>query len=129
MISFAIALFFILFVNGLKAEPIVLDCPAIYVTNPYDISRIENGQGWEKSGLSGSRLFCRQYINTQEKLICAYRVAAHGASDIYVMKRDQPENAECEKNTARCGFKCHRSSQIQHSIPRLDRKKLERPSN
>ncbi len=92
--------------TSMCAEPVVIECPKVYTTNPFQILRIENGEGWQRSDSSGYLMFCRSYINPQGYITCFYEPAAHGASDVYTLKKMQPENMTCKETNIECRFEC-----------------------
>ncbi len=88
------------------AETTILECPRVFTNNPYAISRTENSGGWQLSESSGAAMFIRPYVSSQGELVCAYRAAAHGASDIFTYKRQPPEGATCVHDAPSPRFKC-----------------------
>ncbi len=93
----------------LYAETTIISCPKVFTTNPFQLVRIENGDGWERSEASGYKMFCRHYINPQGYLTCFYGPAAHGASDVVTLKRFPPADTTCkalEAASVECSFEC-----------------------
>ncbi|HOE17611.1 MAG TPA: hypothetical protein PLX02_09080 [Syntrophorhabdaceae bacterium] len=94
---------------SLYAETTIITCPKVFTSNPFQLVRIENGDGWEKSEASGYKMYCRHYVNPQGYLTCFYGPAAHGASDVMTLKRLPPDGAACkalEVASAECSFEC-----------------------
>jgi hypothetical protein len=93
----------------LYAETTIISCPKVLTDNPFQLVRIENGDGWQKSEASGYKMYCRHYINPQGYLTCFYGPAAHGASDVVTLKRLPPDGATCkalEVASVECSFEC-----------------------
>jgi hypothetical protein len=93
----------------IHAETTIISCPKVLTTNPFQLVRIENGDGWEKSEASGYKMYCRHYVNPQGYLTCFYGPAAHGASDVVTLKRLPPDGATCkalEVASVECSFEC-----------------------
>jgi len=109
--SFLIAFFVIMPATPLllSAETTIITCPKVFTSNPFQLVRIENGDGWQKSEASGYKMYCRHYVNPQGYLTCFYEPAAHGASDVMTLKRLPPDGATCkalEVASAECSFEC-----------------------
>ena len=73
--------------SAVLAETVIVECPKVYTTNPFTLLRVENGEGWEKSESSGYNLFNRCGVDPQGYMKCYYGAAAHGASDLYMLKK------------------------------------------
>lgn len=121
--SFLIALFVIMPATPLllNAETTIITCPKVLTSNPFQLVRIENGDGWQKSEASGYKMYCRHYINPQGYLTCFYGPAAHGASDVMTLKRLPPDGTTCkalEVASAECSFECT----TQTSAPGVEKK-------
>ncbi|MDH4232287.1 MAG: hypothetical protein OEW04_09705 [Nitrospirota bacterium] len=118
----------IFMISPSPAETIVVECPKVYAKNPFTLLRIENGVDWQASESSGYVMHCRSYINPQGYLTCFYTPAAHGASDVFTLKRLPPEETTCKETNIECRFECtkaaeppkvERSVKPPMSIPRL----------
>lgn len=102
--------------SAVLAETVIVECPNVYTTNPFTLQRVENGEGWEKSESSSYKLFCRSYINPQGYMTCYYEPAAHGASDVYMLKKMPPANTVCKESSTSCKFECTPKQASQQPI-------------
>ena len=113
---FLMAAFTIMLVTPpLYAETTIIACPKVITTSPFQLLRIENGDGWQKSEASGYSMYCRHYINPQGYLTCFYGPAAHGASDVVTLKRLPPANTTCkalEVASEACSFECTTQTKV-----------------
>jgi len=98
------------------AETVIVECPKVYTINPFTLLRVENGDGWEKSEASAYILFCRSYINPQGYMTCYYEPAAHGASDVFTLKKMPPANTDCKESSIPCKFECTPKQSSQQPI-------------
>jgi len=105
------------------AETTIVECPKVYAKNPFNLVRIDNGEGWESTEASDYLMYCRAYINPQGYITCFYPPAAHGGSDVFTLKRMPPTNTTCKETNIACRFECtsSNSSQTDQSI-RLPKK-------
>lgn len=101
-----VALPVVLVVPPVFAEATIIECPKVIATNPFKLIRVENGQDWQTTEASGYGMNCRGYINPQGYLTCFYGPAAHGASDVFTLKRMPPDNTTCKETNIACRFEC-----------------------
>ncbi|MBN2653948.1 MAG: hypothetical protein JXR79_02390 [Nitrospirae bacterium] len=104
--------------SSMCAEPVFIECPKVYTTNPFQILRIENGDDWQRSDATGYLMHCRSYVNPQGYMTCFYEPAAHGASDVYTLKKMPPDNMTCKETNIACRFEC------SSKTPEINIKKL-----
>jgi hypothetical protein len=93
-------------VTNVFAETTIVECPKVYAKNPFNLLRVENGEGWETTEASGYQMYCRAYINPQGYITCYYPPAAHGGSDVFTLKRMPPKNTTCKETNISCRFEC-----------------------
>lgn len=93
------------------AETTIVECPKVYAKNPFNLMRIENGEGWDSAEASGYLMHCRAYINPQGYITCYYTPAAHGASDVFTLKKMPPNNTTCKETNIPCRFECVNASE------------------
>lgn len=110
------------------AETVIVECPSVYTVNPFTLVRIDNGEGWENTESSNYKLFCRSYINPQGYMTCYYEPAAHGASDVYMLKKMPPANTVCKESSIPCKFECTSEQAPLQPIKRMPNIKLQPPA-
>ena len=105
--------------SAVLAETVIVECPKVYTTNPFTLQRVENGEGWEKSESSAYNLFNRCGVDPQGYMKCYYGAAAHGASDLYMLKKMPPANTVCKESSIPsipCKFECTPKQASQQPI-------------